>query len=224
MSIKNWNEDDKPREKLMKLGAESLSDSELLAILIGHGTKGFSAIDVAKDMLLTFESLSNLVNIQPKRLQKIKGIGFTKSIIFAAAFEIAKRVKYDNSSFYSQFKTPEDVAKYYIPRMSGLKKEQFRIVMLNTSNKIYKEVTVSEGTLSSSLVHPREVFKEAIIESAASIMLVHNHPSGNPEPSREDILITDKLVAAGEIIGIKVLDHIIIAGDNYVSFVKLGLI
>jgi DNA repair protein RadC len=96
--------------------------------------------------------------------------------------------------------------------------------MLNTSNKIFKEVTVSEGTLSSSLVHPREVFKEAIIESAASIMLVHNHPSGNPEPSREDILITEKLVAAGEIIGIKVLDHIIIAGDNYVSFVKLGLI
>lgn len=223
MSIKNWNDDDKPREKLINIGADKLTDSELLAILIGHGTKGVSAIDVGKDLLSKFGSLSKLVEVEPKRLQTIKGVGFTKSIIISAAFEIAKRVRYHKDNL-QKVKTPEDVAHYFIPRMAGLKKEEFRVLLLNSANAIFKELTISEGTLNSSLVHPREVFRDAIIEAAASIILVHNHPSGNPEPSNEDIKVTEKLVATGEIVGIKVLDHIIIAGDKFTSFSKLGLI
>lgn len=223
MSIKNWNIDDKPREKLINIGADKLTDSELLAILIGHGTKGVSAIDVGKDLLNTFGSLSKLVDIEPKRLQSRKGIGFTKSIIISAAFEIAKRVRY-HREYLHKVKSPEDVANYFIPRMAGLNKEEFRILMLNSANAIFKEKTITEGILNSSLVHPREVFRDAIIETAASIILVHNHPSGNPEPSNEDIKVTEKLVATGEIIGIKVIDHIIIAGSSFTSFSKLGLI
>ncbi len=222
-SIKDWRLDDRPREKLIKNGASSLSDAELIAIIIRAGTKMYSAIDVARDLLDLYGNLSKLASCDISELQKIRGIGKTKAVQIAAVFELVRRVQsepYDPSKI---IRSPEDVAKFYIPRFRNLRQETFWVLMLNASNQIIREMKISEGILDASIVHPREVFRIAITESAASIILLHNHPSGNPQPSNDDIKVTKKLVQTGEIIDIKVLDHLIIAGDFYTSMKKLEL-
>lgn len=223
-SIKEWREDDRPREKLMKHGASTLSDAELLAILIGGGVPGYSAIDMARDLLELHENLEGIVSSDYTSYKQIKGMGDAKAVTLAAAFELGKRctaVPFDEKFSVT---SPEDLARFYIPRFFGEKTEKFRVLLLNASNKIIREVIISEGSLTASIVHPREVFKIAVSASAASIILMHNHPSGNPRPSREDIELTKQIVEAGEIMDIKVLDHMIIAGSNFTSFVKEGLI
>ncbi|MFA6569881.1 MAG: DNA repair protein RadC [Bacteroidota bacterium] len=222
--IRNWRQDERPRERLATHGSESLSDAELLAILISSGTKGFSALDAGRDLLEKYSSLSNLASCDLSELKKTKGLGPAKAVKLVAAFEIAKRVKAEPFSSKKNIRTPADIANYYIPKFHGEKKEKFYTLLLSSANKIIREVQVSEGTLNGSTVHAREVFKIAISESAASIILMHNHPSGSPEPSPEDIGITKQLVEAGNIVGIKVLDHLIIAGDSYTSFVQRGLL
>lgn len=222
-SIKEWRPDERPREKLIKNGAASLSDAELIAIIIRAGTKKYSAIDVARDLIDLYGNLSKLASCDVSELQKIKGIGRTKAVQIAAVFELVRRVQaepYDPSKI---IRSPEDVAKYYIPRLRNLRQETFWVLMLNSANQIIREVKITEGILNASIVHPREVFRTAITESAASIILLHNHPSGNPQPSNDDIIITKKLVQTGEIVDIKVLDHLIIAGDSYTSLKKLEL-
>ncbi|MFP4368786.1 MAG: RadC family protein [Candidatus Kapaibacterium sp.] len=222
-SIREWRPDDRPREKLIEIGADRLSDSELLAILIGAGTIGTTAKDLANTLLEMYGGISGLSRCEVSQLRQLRGIGMAKSVSLAAAFELGKRIEPDPFKSRKMFRSPEDVASYFIPRLKGLKKEIFRALLLNSSNQLIKEAVVSEGILNASLVHAREVFRPAIIESAASVILMHNHPSGNPEPSREDISTTKKMVQAGKMIEIEVLDHIIIAGDSFTSLKQLDL-
>ncbi|HDD43547.1 MAG TPA: JAB domain-containing protein [Candidatus Desulfofervidus auxilii] len=219
--IPSWPIQERPREKLLNMGAHSLTEAELLAILIGKGTKEKTAVDLGRELLIKFENLFRLSQCNPKEYGAIKGIGMAKAVILAAAFELAKRLQAQKQR-PKRFKTPEDVAMVYLPLMRGLKKEIFKVLLLNSANQLIKEVTVSEGTLNTSIVHPREVFREAIIEAARSIILIHNHPSGNPTPSEQDIKITHQLIQAGEIIGIPILDHIILGNTEFFSFAKKG--
>lgn len=223
-AIRDWREDEKPRERLMKHGASTLSDAELLAILIAIGTRGRSALDLSKELLEKNENLTKLASCELGQIQSIQGIGMVKAVTLAAAFEIGKRIETEPFNFKSKINSPEVLSRFYIPRFRGSKKETFMALLLNSSNQIIKEQIISIGTLNASIVHPREVFRQAIIEAAASIILVHNHPSGNPTPSNEDISVTKTLIEVGNIIDIKVLDHLIIAGETYTSFVKRGLL
>jgi len=223
-SIKEWREDERPREKLIKNGASILSDSELLAILISSGTKGYSALDIARDLIDKHNNLTGLSTCDISEFKQFKGLKSARAVTLSAAFEIAKRIQSEPFANKKSFNGPEDVANYYIPRLRGKKHEVFLTLLLNSANQVFREVVVSSGILNSSIVHAREVFKIAITESAAAIILLHNHPSGNPEPSKEDIAITKQLVGAGKIIGIEVLDHIIVADDDYSSFAQLSLI
>jgi DNA repair protein RadC len=224
MPIKQWREDDRPRERLVKLGARSVSDSELLAILIGFGTVGKSAIDIARNMLDDFSSLSEMAKCDVAQFKKVAGIGLAKAVTIVAAFELSRRIAIDLMSSKKKLQSSDDIAEYYLPRLRDLRTEIFRVLLLNSSNQILKEIIVSEGTLNQTLVHPREVFRQAIVESAASVILIHNHPSGNIEPSAQDLQITKRLQETGEIIGIKVLDHLIFGYNSYYSFKNSGLI
>jgi DNA repair protein RadC len=223
-SIKKWNEDDRPRERLIKLGASSLSDSELIAILIGNGTVGRSAVDISRNLLAEFGSVSEMAKSDIAQFQKIQGIGLAKSVTICAAFELSRRI--DKSIFANKIKytNSNEIASYYLPKLRDLKKEVFRVLLLDTALQFIKDVVITEGIIDQTLVHPREVFRPAIVESASSIVLIHNHPSGNTEPSEHDKKITNKLVETGKIIGIRVIDHIIIGRNDYYSFVRAGLI
>lgn len=223
LPIKQWREDEQPRERLQKHGGSALRDSELLAILIGKGTRGVSALEVANRLLNRYGTLSDIASRTLSELSQQKGIGKVKAITLSAAFELVRRIQSSPFSEKFQIRSPEDIARYFIPRMRGARKEEFHVVMLSSANTIIKTERISEGSLSASIVHPREVFRPAIIESAASVVLLHNHPSGNIEPSKEDIAITRQLMEAGKIFDIKVLDHLIIAGDTFTSLLDRGL-
>lgn len=222
-AIVNWPEDEKPREKLMKLGADKLSDTELLAILIRVGSNGKSAIDIARDLIYQFNTFRNIDTKCYAELKR-KGLGIAKIAQIKAAIEIGKRFLIEKSLSSVKFKKSKDIVNYFIPYMRDLKKEIFKIILLDGKNKIIKDITISEGTLNKTIIHPREVIREAIIESASAIILLHNHPSGEPEPSQQDIEITNRLISACELIGIKILDHIILGDNNYYSFYNEGLI
>ena len=196
----------------------------MIGILLGKGTREKTAIDVARQLLDQYESLQRLFSRSPSELMKIKGIGSAKAASLSAAFELVRRVQSQGNSDKATFKRSSDVAKHYLPLFRDLKKEVFKVLLLNRANRLIREVFVSEGTLDASIVHPRDVFKEAILEPAAGVILIHNHPSGNPSPSDEDLRITKQLVEAGRLLGIKVYDHIILAGESYQSFADNGLI
>jgi DNA repair protein RadC len=199
-----------------------LSDSELLAILINTGMQNFSALDIARSMLKTFTTLSDLGSRSVKEMCTIKGIGMAKAIGLSAAFELGRRYQQEEFNPSHILHTPHDVAKYFIPRMRGARTESFYIAMLNTANIVISIKKISEGSLNSSVVHPREVFRIAVIESAASIIALHNHPSGNTEPSKEDISLTKQIALAGSMMSIQLLDHIIIAGETFTSLRERG--
>lgn len=223
-TIKEWREDEKPREKLIAKGTCSLSDAELLTIIISEGTKNLTAFDIAIELLERHKNLNRIAKCDISELKQVKGIGDAKAVTLTAAFELAKRLEIEPFPLLNSNFTPESIANHYIPKFKLLEKEVFVVLLLNSSNKIFREVTVTQGILNASLVHPREVFRLAITENAASIIILHNHPSGNANPSSSDIEITKQLIKAGEYIDIKVLDHIIIAGVNYCSFFAKGLI
>jgi|688.fasta_scaffold67319_4 DNA repair protein RadC len=222
LTIREWRQDDKPRERLQLFGAQCLSDSELLAILINTGMQNFSALDIARSMLKTFTTLSDLGSRSVKEMCTIKGIGMAKAIGLSAAFELGRRYQQEEFNPSHILHTPHDVAKYFIPRMRGARTESFYIAMLNTANIVISIKKISEGSLNSSVVHPREVFRIAVIESAASIIALHNHPSGNTEPSKEDISLTKQIALAGSMMSIQLLDHIIIAGETFTSLRERG--
>ncbi|MBU0558052.1 MAG: DNA repair protein RadC [Bacteroidetes bacterium] len=225
MKVKELPLDDRPREKLLLRGAQSLSDAELLAILLRIGIKGKSVIEVGQDLITKYGNLSTLAAQSPSALKNIEGIGNDKSAALAAAFEISRRVNSQNKYISdSKITSPEDVAEIFIPLLRDEVKEKFIVICLNSANKIIKHEVISVGTLNSSLIHPREVFKFAIDNNSANVILLHNHPSGNPEPSNEDIQITKKLVDAGKIMDIQIFDHIIVAGNEFTSFVQKRLI
>lgn len=225
-SIKEWPADERPREKLLRHGASSLSDSDLLAILIKSGSGKNSAVDLAKILIREYASLRTVssLTVADLKQKKFKGIGTVKAITLVAAFELARRLAAKDENESQPIRTPDDIAQRYLPLLRDLKQEEFMVICLSSSNKIIRSRTITKGLLNSSLTHPREVFREAILENAASVILIHNHPSGNLEPSREDIQITKQLVEAGSIIGIPVHDHIIIAGNSFTSLMDRGLI
>lgn len=224
LKITDWPEDERPREKAIKKGIGTLSDAELLGLLISKGTREKTAIDLGRELIARYGDLKNLSARSPSEYSAIKGIGSTKAITIAATFELSRRVQIKKESKIIAFRRSQDVADYYRPLMQDLKKEFFKVVLLNGANRFIKDVTVSEGTLNSSIVHPREVFREALIEAAAGIILIHNHPSGDPTPSEEDKKVTGQLVEAGKIFGIKVFDHVIVARDGYKSFADEGML
>ena len=222
--IKNWPENERPRERLAKYGAKTLSDSQLLAILLRTGNRNKNAVDLARNLLSHFGGLRALDSISFSELCSIKGIGLAKATQIKAALEIGKRFLRQKTENNKRIKTVEDVVNYYKPYLRDLKKEVFKVMLLDGRNKMLKDVTISQGSLTASVVHPREVIKEAIKESAAALIFVHNHPSGESKPTKEDIEITHRLIKACDLVGLRVLDHIIIGNDNYTSFLDKGLI
>ena len=228
LPINRWPQDERPREKLIKKGPEYLSDCELLAIILrtgmGNSKEKFSALDLAKKILTEYGSLKNLLDLSLSEFLKINGIGRAKAAQVMAAIELGKRAISEKNGNNVSFRCSEEVANYYIPLLKNLKKEQFRVILLDIKNKVIKEVLISVGSLTSSIVHPREVIKPVIKESAASVIFIHNHPSGDPEPSTDDIEITDRLCKSCNILGISVLDHIIVAEGGYFSFKQKQLI
>jgi DNA repair protein RadC len=206
---------DRPREKLAQKGSSALSDAELLAVIIGQGTRGSSVLAVA-DEILKFFGPSKLAGVSPKDLQSVKGIGPARAAQLVACLELGRRIFRPEEEPAVVIRRPEDAASL-TRELSAARKEHFCTLYLDTRNRVMRKETVSIGTLNASLVHPREVFQPAVESSAASVVLVHNHPSGDPEPSREDLLLTKRLVTAGEIMGIEVLDHVIVARRSFVS-------
>jgi len=225
LKIKDLPIDDRPREKLLLRGVQSLTDAELIAILLRTGRKGKSVVDLAREMLEEEGSLSVLASKSVESLTKYQGIGKDKAATLVAAFEIIRRVE-SNIHSYKEKKitTPNDVAEFFIPLLRDELQEKFIVICLNSANKIQKYKAIFTGTLNSSIVHAREIFKFAIDNNSANIILMHNHPSGNCDPSSEDIAMTKKIVDAGKIIGIEVFDHIIIGGNNFSSFVERKLL
>lgn len=226
-SIKSWPEDERPRERLLKFGADELSTAQLLAIILRTGGRKKSALELARELLTSFGSVKEIEGASLAEFSKIKGIGSAKLAQLKAAFELGRRLmsnEAEDGSGKPSFKTSHDVFDYYRPKFFGLKKERFLCALLDTKNRIFKETVVSEGTLTSSLVHPREVFRSAIKEASASVLFLHNHPSGDTTPSRDDITITERLVETGKIVGIEVLDHIIISDSGYLSLFEKGYI
>jgi len=224
-TVKELPLDDRPREKLLLRGSQNLSDAELVAILLRTGKKGKSVLEISRELISNEGNLAMLATKTADSLQKISGIGKDKAATLVAAFELSRRILSQAKWFSNQKVTsPREIADIFIPMLRDDTKERFIVVCLNSSNKIIKHETISIGSLNSSVVHPREIFKVAIDCSSASIILIHNHPSGNPEPSNEDIRITKKVVESGKILDIPVFDHLIIAGDTYTSFVEKRLI
>lgn len=223
MTIQDMTLEERPREKMILNGAGSLTDAELLAILIRTGTKQFNAIQLGKAIIEKADNIRYLQNITIEELESINGIGKTKVVQIKAALELGNRIASYKPAKY-KIKNPWDIYKYYMESLRYQYKEIFKVVLLNTKNEIITDVDISMGTLNSSLVHPREVFREAIIRSSNKIILLHNHPSGNAEPSKEDKSVTNRLKECGELIGIEVIDHIIIGDGIYFSFKENMLI
>ena len=223
VSIKNLPQEERPREKLISLGKEKLTNQELIAILLRVGSRKESALDLSNRILTRAGSVSALGSISLEELIEIEGIKEAKAAQLLAAIELGRQILKQDAVAAFKVNSPGDVYNIMHPDMKTLKKEIFKILLLNTKNNIIGEEMISMGSLNSSIVHPREVFTGAIRKSAASIVLVHNHPSGNPSPSREDMDITKRLAKVGEIVGIEVLDHIIVAGNEFFSFKENNL-
>jgi DNA repair protein RadC len=222
--IRDVPKDIRPRERLISSGPESLADHELLAILLRTGTKEESVLQLAHRLLQRFEGLRLLKDATVEEITSIKGIGTTKAIQILAAIELGRRLH--RLGYHDRYviRSPEDGAKYVMEDMRFLSQEHFVTIYLNTKNQVIHRKTIFIGSLNASIVHPREVFKEAIKRSAASIICVHNHPSGDPTPSREDIDVTKRLAECGRIIGIELLDHLIIGDQKFVSLKEKGYV
>jgi len=224
MTIHDLPAADRPRERLQRLGVEALSAQEILALILGRGIAGESVMVTAQRLLSQFGGLKGIAGASIEQLGQVRGIGIAKASQIRAAVELANRVEgYSESGEKTQVKTPEDVASLVQGRLKDKKKEYFLAILLDTRNQLIKAAEISVGSLDSSIVHPREVFKEAISASAASVIFVHNHPSGDTEASEDDIALTKRLAQAGEIVGIDVLDHVIIGGKSYISLKREGL-
>ena len=226
-SIKNWPEDERPRERLLRFGARGLSTAQLLAVILRTGGKKKSALELARELLVHFIGLKEIEDISEAEMRHVRGMGAAKLAQIKAALELGRRLMSEDTEYGSgrpSFKNSRDVFNYYRSKFYGMKKERFLCAMLDTKNKVFKETIVSDGTLTSSLVHPREVFRRDIKEASASVLFVHNHPSGDPTPSKDDIAVTERLFETGKIIGIEVLDHVIISDNRYMSLFEKGYI
>ncbi|MGG3689610.1 RadC family protein [Caldifermentibacillus hisashii] len=220
--IKDFPKEERPRERFIHHGPSSLSNQELLAIILRTGTKNESVLQLAQRLIKEFQGLRMLMNASLEELTKIKGVGEAKAIQLLAAIELGKRIANMKNEERYVIRSPEDGANYVMEEMRFLTQEHFVCLFLNTKNEVIHKQTIFIGSLNASIVHPRELFKEAFRRSAASMICLHNHPSGNPEPSREDIEVTRRLVECGKILGVDVLDHIIIGDKRYVSLKEKG--
>jgi DNA repair protein RadC len=229
-SVKEWPEDERPRERLLKYGAAALSDAQLLAIIIRNGRGGRSAVDLGMELIDKFKSLEGIAQAGIREIcgrDGVKGIGLAKTAEIKAAIELGRRWYQRPSQVHetpASLCSSQEVVHYFRQTLKDRKKEIFRCFLLDTKNRVIKDEEVSVGSLTASLVHPRETFKAAIRESAAAVIFVHNHPSGDIKPSQEDLLLTRRLVQAGEVLGIQVLDHIIIGDGSHFSFRDSGMI
>lgn len=225
MLIKEWPLPERPRERLRMVGAGALASRELLAILVGSGTGGRSAVDVASELLRTSDgSLRRLAGHAPADLQATAGIGPAVAARIAAALELGRRLGRESAEERPRIRGPADVHDLCAPTMRDLKQEEFHVLLLTTQHAVSRQIVVTRGVLDASVVHPREVFRTAISECAAAVILVHNHPSGDPTPSPEDREVTRQLVEAGRLVGIPVLDHVVVGDDRYLSFSEAGFL
>jgi DNA repair protein RadC len=215
--------EERPRERLKKLGPRALSGPELLALVIGRGVAGRSALIIAQDLLSRFKSVKGVSEATIEELSGIGGIGLAKAAQLKACFELGRRQDLEDGPSVYELTSPHAVVKAVRASIEDKAKEHFKLVLLNVRNNVVDISTISVGTANASLVHPREVFKKAIAHSASSVVLAHNHPSGNPEPSEDDVKLTMRLVEAGRLLGIEVLDHIIVTTKGFVSFKERGL-
>lgn len=216
---------DRPRERLLRLGPRALSATELLSILISTGQRGRSAIDLAGALLAgNGPSLGDLARRTAAELARLRGIGAAKAARVVAALELGRRLQEEARGERFRIRVPADVYHWFFPRMADLPVEEFHVLALDSGSAVLRDLLITQGTLTSSLVHPREVFRGAIAESAAGIVVVHNHPSGDPTPSPDDRAVTRQLVDSGRLLGIPVYDHIVIGHGRYVSFVESGLL
>ena len=215
---------DRPRERLRALGARALSAPELLALVIGPGTRGRSALALAHEVLaLAHGSLRRIGDRPVATLAAVPGLGAARATAIHAALELGRRLAGENAGDAAPMRAPRDVWRLFAPRLEDLPVEEFHVAILDAQHRLERDVCVTRGILNSSLVHPREVFREAIAERAAAIILVHNHPSGDPTPSPDDRGVTDQLVAAGRLLDIPVHDHVIIGRGRYLSFAEAGM-
>lgn len=216
---------DRPRERLWALGPSALTATELLAILIGTGDATADAMGVARELLARADgSLRELAARPSAELTRTRGVGTAKAARLLAAFELATRLIQEQRPALPRVRSPEDVAALLSPRMRDLPVEEFHVLALDSQSRVRRDVLVTRGLLNSALVHPREVFRSAIAEAAAGIIVVHNHPSGDPTPSAEDKAVTRQLAEAGKLLDLPLYDHVILAGDRFLSFVSAGLL
>lgn len=221
-SIKNWPEGERPRERLIRYGPEGLSDAQLLAILLRTGSQRQDAVELAMTLIEEFSGLSQLARASVGELCKVRGVGPAKAAHLRAALELGRRTISSPLHSGMRVRGSQDIFRHYHARLRGIKHELFKVVLLDGKNRILNDATISEGSLTVSIVHPREAFNPAVRDSAGAVIFIHNHPSGDPTPSREDHQLTKRLVACGDLLGIKVLDHIILGDGGYFSFADQG--
>ena len=225
LTIRELPRTDRPRERLVDLGASALSTAELLAIVLGSGGRGRSALRIGQEILSSVQgSLRRLAMRPVGELTMLSGVGRARAVMVHASLELGRRMAAENRDEATPIRSPKDVVAVFAPRLEDLPVEEFHVAVLDAQHRLERDVTVTRGILNSSLVHPREVFREAIAERAAAIILVHNHPSGDPAPSADDRNVTDQLVAAGRLLDIPVHDHVIIGRGRYTSFAEAGLL
>jgi DNA repair protein RadC len=220
--IRDYPEDERPRERLIQDGPQSLSNHELLAIMLRTGSKEESVLQLSNRLLTSFEGLRLLKDASVDEMMSIKGIGSAKAVQIMAAVELGRRIHRLQYEDRYVIRSPEDAANYVMEDMRFLTQEHFVCLYLNTKNQVLHQQTIFIGSLNASIVHPREVFKEAFRRSAASFICLHNHPSGDPSPSREDIDVTKRLNECGKLIGIELLDHLIIGDQKFISLKEKG--
>lgn len=222
LTIKDLPKEERPREKLCKFGTQAMSTSELLALIIRTGSQSDTAIELANKLLTHIGGLKFIGDLGVEELQEVKGIGVAKAAQINATVELGQRIRLANQETKEIITSPQDVANLLLAKLSFLEKENFVTLLLTTKNEIISIEDISIGSLNNSIVHPREVFKPAIRRSSAAMILAHNHPSGNPEPSQEDIDVTKRIKKAGKILGIEVLDHLVIGNKDYISLKERG--
>jgi DNA repair protein RadC len=224
MAITDWPESERPREKLIELGAEALSDAELLAIFLRVGVTGKSAVDLARDLLNQFGSLNGIFAATEHELSQVHGIGTSKYVQLQAIFEMSRRALNEQLQQRDVFKSPQQVRDYLVLKLGGLTREVFLVLFLDTQNHLVATEEMFAGTLTQTSVYPREVVKRALHHNAASVIFAHNHPSGITKQSQADELLTKELKQALALVDVRVLDHFIVAGNNILSFSERGLL